>query len=79
MFMSKSFKMDTSLMSLSVVTSLTCMQNVGALRMHGNVVSCNAMLGGCAMHGLAGEAAEFFKWMCEEGVELDRVTFISLL
>jgi len=44
-----------------------------------NLVSWNAMLGGYAMHGHAKEALEHFQQMCQEGVEVDKVTFVSLL
>jgi pentatricopeptide repeat protein len=44
-----------------------------------NLVSWNAMLGGYAMHGHAKEALEHFQQMCQEGVEVDRVTFVALL
>jgi pentatricopeptide repeat protein len=44
-----------------------------------NVVSWTAMLKGYAMHGQGMEALAHFKWMCEEGVEIDGVTFVCLL
>jgi pentatricopeptide repeat protein len=44
-----------------------------------NVVSWTAMLKGYAMHGQGREALAHFKWMCEEGVEIDGVTFVCLL
>ncbi|KAH9564308.1 hypothetical protein CY35_04G018600 [Sphagnum magellanicum] len=43
------------------------------------VVTCNAILGGCAMHGHAKEALKHFQWMCEEGVQPDDFTFVCLL
>jgi hypothetical protein len=43
------------------------------------VVSWNAILGGCAMHGHGKEALIQFEWMCEEGVQPDDVTFVCLL
>ncbi len=44
-----------------------------------DVVSCNAMLQGYAMHGHANKALEHFEEMCKEGVHIDNVTFLSLL
>jgi pentatricopeptide repeat protein len=44
-----------------------------------NVVLWNALLGGYAMHGHAKEALEHFEQMVDGGVEVDRVTFLSLL
>ncbi len=44
-----------------------------------DLVSWNALLGGYAMHGHRKEALKNFKWMCEEGVQPDDITFISLL
>jgi len=43
------------------------------------VVTWNAILGGCAMHGHGREALKYFEWMCEEGVQPDDITFICLL
>ncbi len=60
MFMSRLFKVGRIQMYLWGIASLTCMQNVGAWGMVGelfkkmpsqNVVSWTAILGGCAMHG----------------------------
>ncbi|KAH9534168.1 hypothetical protein CY35_18G092800 [Sphagnum magellanicum] len=42
-----------------------------------NAVSWIAMLKGYAMHGQGKEALAHFKWMCEDGVEIDSVTFIA--
>jgi hypothetical protein len=62
------------------------MQNVGAWRMLGDLfnkmpsrdlVSSNAILGGCAMHGHGKEALEHFEWMCK-GVHPDDITFVFL-
>jgi pentatricopeptide repeat protein len=44
-----------------------------------NVVSWNAMLEGFAMHQHGNKALDHFEWMCQEGVEPDDITFISLL
>ncbi|CAM6099771.1 unnamed protein product [Calypogeia fissa] len=44
-----------------------------------NVVTWTAMLGGYAMHGFGDEAIAHFKRMHQEGVEMDGVTFVSLL
>jgi len=44
-----------------------------------NVVSWTAMLGGYAMHGHGKEALEHFERMRKEGVEINGVTFLSLL
>ncbi len=43
-----------------------------------DVVSWNAILGGCAMHGHGKEALKQFEWMCEEGVQPDDITFVCL-
>jgi pentatricopeptide repeat protein len=43
------------------------------------VVSWNAILGGCAMHGHGKEALILLEWTCEEGVQPDDVTFVCLL
>ncbi len=44
-----------------------------------NAVSWTAMLKGYAMHGQGKEALAHFKWMCEDGVEIDSVTFVCAL
>jgi len=44
-----------------------------------NAVTWNAMLAGYASHGHFKEAFEHFERMCEEGVEMGMVTFVSLL
>jgi pentatricopeptide repeat protein len=44
-----------------------------------DVVTWNAILGGCAMHGHGKEALKHFERMCEEGVQPDDITFICLL
>ncbi len=44
-----------------------------------DIVSWNAMLGGYAMHGHAKEAIGRVQQMCEDGLEIDNVTFVSLL
>jgi pentatricopeptide repeat protein len=44
-----------------------------------NMVAWTAMLGAFAMHGHANEALAHFKRMCEQGVEIDDITFLSLL
>jgi len=44
-----------------------------------NAVSWIAMLKGYAMHGQGKEALAHFKWMCEDGVEIDSVTFVCAL
>jgi pentatricopeptide repeat protein len=40
-----------------------------------NVVTWNAILGGCTMHGLGNEALKHFEQMCEEGVQPNDTTF----
>ncbi len=42
-------------------------------------LSWNAMLAGYAIHGHATEALGHFEQMCQEGLGLDMVTFVSLL
>jgi pentatricopeptide repeat protein len=44
-----------------------------------DVVSWTAMLGGFAMHGHAKEAVVHFEMMCEGTIELNSITFVSLL
>ncbi len=44
-----------------------------------NMVAWTAMLGAYAMHGHANEALAHFERMCEQGVEIDDITFLSLL
>ncbi len=44
-----------------------------------DAVCWTAMLGGYAMHGHAKQALRHFKQMCDEGVEINNVTFVSLL
>ncbi|CAM6030174.1 unnamed protein product [Sphagnum balticum] len=44
-----------------------------------DVVSWTAMLGGFAMHGHAKEAVGHFEMMCEGAIELNSITFVSLL
>jgi pentatricopeptide repeat protein len=44
-----------------------------------DVVSWNAILGGCAVHGHGKEVLKQFEWMCEEGVQPDDITFVCLL
>jgi pentatricopeptide repeat protein len=44
-----------------------------------DMVSWTAMLGGYAMHGRGKEALRHFEQMCEKGVEIDKITFVSLL
>ncbi|CAM6066490.1 unnamed protein product [Sphagnum tenellum] len=44
-----------------------------------NMVAWTAMLGAYALHGHANEALAHFKRMCEQGVEIDHITFLSLL
>ena len=44
-----------------------------------NVVSWNAMLGGYAMHGMAGDAIELFDEMRSRGQKPDAITFTCLL
>ncbi len=44
-----------------------------------NVVTWNAILGRCAMHGLGKEAFKHFEYMCEEHVQEDDTMFICLL
>jgi pentatricopeptide repeat protein len=41
--------------------------------------SWTTMLGGYAMHGQGKEALRHFEQMCEKGVEIDKITFVSLL
>ncbi len=44
-----------------------------------DLITWNAILGGCAMHGHGKEALEHFERMCEESVQPDEVTFLCLL
>ncbi len=44
-----------------------------------DVISWNAILGGCAMHGHGNEVLKLFEQMCEEGVKPDDITFVCLL
>ncbi|CAK9200416.1 unnamed protein product [Sphagnum troendelagicum] len=44
-----------------------------------DVISWNAILGGCAMHGHGNETLKLFEQMCEEGVKPDDITFVCLL
>jgi pentatricopeptide repeat protein len=44
-----------------------------------NVVSWNAILGGCVMHGHGKEALKHFDQMHEEGVQPGDITFVYLL
>jgi pentatricopeptide repeat protein len=44
-----------------------------------DVVTWTAMLKGYAMHGLGKEALRHFEQMSQAGVEMDQVTFVSLL
>jgi pentatricopeptide repeat protein len=44
-----------------------------------DVISWNAVLGGCAMHGHGNEALKLFEQICEEGVKPDDITFVCLL
>jgi pentatricopeptide repeat protein len=44
-----------------------------------DVITWNAILGGCAMHGHGKEALEHFERMCEESVQPDEITFLCLL
>jgi pentatricopeptide repeat protein len=44
-----------------------------------DVVSWNAILGGCAKHGHGKEALRHFEQMCEEGVQPNDITFVCLL
>jgi pentatricopeptide repeat protein len=44
-----------------------------------NVVSWNAILGGCVMHGHGKEALKHFDRMHEEGVQPGDITFVYLL
>jgi pentatricopeptide repeat protein len=44
-----------------------------------NLITMNSMLGGYAMHGEGEEALGHFEWMCQEGAEMNTVTFVSLL
>jgi len=49
-------------------------------KMHShNLVSWTAMLRGLAMHGHGKEALVHFERMCQEGVDLDDITFVCLL
>ncbi len=43
-----------------------------------DLITWNAILGGCAMHGHGKEAPEHFECMCEESVQPDEVTFLCL-
>jgi len=44
-----------------------------------DVVSGNAILGGCAMHGQWKEALKHFELIHEEGVQPNDITFVCLL
>ncbi|XP_057860073.2 pentatricopeptide repeat-containing protein At2g03880, mitochondrial [Cryptomeria japonica] len=44
-----------------------------------NVVSWNAMITGCAQHGLGKEALKFFEQMKQEGTDPDHITFVGVL
>jgi pentatricopeptide repeat protein len=44
-----------------------------------DVVTWNAILGGCAMHGHGREALKCFESMCEEVVQPNDITFVCLL
>ncbi len=44
-----------------------------------DVVTWNAILRGCAMHGHGREALKHFEQICGEGVQPDDITFICLL
>jgi pentatricopeptide repeat protein len=45
-----------------------------------DVVTWNAILGGCAMNGHGKEvSSHIFEWMCELGVQPDDITFARLL
>ncbi len=44
-----------------------------------NVVTWNVMLRGYAMHGHGTEACRHFRQMCEEGLQVDDVSFVCLL
>jgi pentatricopeptide repeat protein len=64
----------------------TCMQNVGAWRNawrvfnkmpSQDVVTWNAILGGCAMHGHGKEALNHFEQMCEGVQQNDIAFFVS--
>ncbi len=80
--MSRSFKVDGIQMSLCRIAWWTCMQNGSmedAWRVFNkmpsqDVVTWNAILGGCAMHGHGKEALKHFEQMCE-GVQENDVTF----
>ncbi len=43
-----------------------------------NVIFWNALLGGYALHGHS-KGLTHFELMCEEGLDIDKITFISLL
>jgi pentatricopeptide repeat protein len=42
-----------------------------------DMVSWNAIHGGCGMHGQGKEALKFFEQMCEEGVQPDDIILLS--
>jgi pentatricopeptide repeat protein len=44
-----------------------------------NVVSWNAILGGCSMHSHGKEAIKHFERMCKVGVQPNDITFVCLL
>jgi pentatricopeptide repeat protein len=44
-----------------------------------DVVTWNALLGGCAMHGHVREALKYFELMCEEVLQPDDIPFVCLL
>jgi pentatricopeptide repeat protein len=44
-----------------------------------NLLTWNAILGGCAMHGHGREPWKHFEQMCEEGQQPGDITFVCLL
>ncbi len=84
--MSRSFEVDGIQMCLWRIAWWRCMQNVGAWRNawrvfnkmpSQDVVTWNAILGGCAMHGHGKEALNHFEQMCEGVQQNDIAFFVS--
>ncbi|MCO5549114.1 hypothetical protein L7F22_002580 [Adiantum nelumboides] len=81
--------LNNSLTSISIINSLITMygkcgslhsaKKVFLATQHKDVVTWTAIISAFAKQGYAKEALEFLKEMLSEGVEPDRVTFISIL
>ncbi len=80
----RSSKLVLSLISLWVLASLTCIPNVGVLRMCRKYsTSCPGVMWLCLeaiCHDvLAKQALRHFKQICDEGLEINNAAFVSLL